>query len=274
MAQLKAPTTIGGVAIDPTGPAVGEALVFDGLAFTPAPVAGGGGGSVPVGTMLMFAGAAAPTSYLICDGASLLRADYPELFTAIGTVFGAADGTHFNLPNFDGRVPIGVGTLAPDTYALGAVGGEARHVLTTAELATHAHTITHTHSLSAHTHGPGTLAMGNQSASHSHTGDSLLFPDSQSTGSTGHVHSGTGAETFARSINQASASGSGGAISGSTGNQSASHSHDINSGVTAGPSSDVTGGVSTPNTGNAGSNTAHENRQPYLGVNFIIRAVP
>ena len=40
----------------------------------------------------------APTGWLACNGASLLRASYPALFTAIGTTFGAVDGTHFTLP--------------------------------------------------------------------------------------------------------------------------------------------------------------------------------
>lgn len=41
--------------------------------------------------------------WLYCDGRSLLRADYPALFTAISTRFGTADGTHFNIPDLRGR---------------------------------------------------------------------------------------------------------------------------------------------------------------------------
>jgi microcystin-dependent protein len=44
-----------------------------------------------------------PVGYLECDGASLLRATYEELFTAIGTLYGTADGTHFNIPDYRGR---------------------------------------------------------------------------------------------------------------------------------------------------------------------------
>ncbi|MCD4675333.1 MAG: phage tail protein [Desulfobacula sp.] len=39
------------------------------------------------------------------DGSSLLRADYPALFAKIGTMYGAADGTHFNLPDDRGLFP-------------------------------------------------------------------------------------------------------------------------------------------------------------------------
>jgi len=39
------------------------------------------------------------------DGSSLLRTDYSELFSAIGTMYGAVDGTHFNLPDDRGLFP-------------------------------------------------------------------------------------------------------------------------------------------------------------------------
>lgn len=43
-----------------------------------------------------------PTGYLKCDGSSLLREDYEELFDAIGTLYGSEDDYHFNLPDFQG----------------------------------------------------------------------------------------------------------------------------------------------------------------------------
>ncbi|RJR31902.1 MAG: hypothetical protein C4574_00685 [Candidatus Latescibacterota bacterium] len=58
---------------------------------------------VPSGTILPFGGAAAPTGYLLCNGTSYLRADYTDLFAVIGTSFGAADGTHFNVPDLRGQ---------------------------------------------------------------------------------------------------------------------------------------------------------------------------
>ena len=53
-----------------------------------------------LGEVRLFAGPTAriPLGWLTCGGASLLRADYPGLFTIIGTTFGAVDGTHFTLP--------------------------------------------------------------------------------------------------------------------------------------------------------------------------------
>jgi len=105
-----------------------------------------------IGEIVTFAGATSPSvNFLLCDGTSYLRADYPDLFTVIGTTFGAVDSTHFNVPDLRGRIPIGVGTgTGLSTYNLGDVGGEETHVLTTAELANHGH------SDSGHSHTEGT----------------------------------------------------------------------------------------------------------------------
>lgn len=63
-----------------------------------------------------------PTGYLKCDGSSLLREDYEELFKAIGTIYGAVDDYHFNLPNFQGVFFRGAGGNAA---SLGVKQGSA-----------------------------------------------------------------------------------------------------------------------------------------------------
>lgn len=63
----------------------------------------------PLGTILPFGGATAPSGWMICNGASLLRTDYAELFAVIGTAFGSADSTHFNIPDMRESVPKGAG---------------------------------------------------------------------------------------------------------------------------------------------------------------------
>lgn len=68
----------------------------------------GGFGLVPTGVILDFGGTVAPNGYLMCDGASYLRTDYPTLFSVIGTAFGAADSTHFNVPIGQGYFRRGV----------------------------------------------------------------------------------------------------------------------------------------------------------------------
>lgn len=54
---------------------------------------------VPAGAMMDWPTETPPTGWLERNGASLVRTDYPALFAVIGTMFGAADATHFNLPD-------------------------------------------------------------------------------------------------------------------------------------------------------------------------------
>jgi microcystin-dependent protein len=55
-----------------------------------------------IGDVRLASVSGARTGELECNGASVLRSDYPALFLAIGTQHGAADGTHFNLPHYTG----------------------------------------------------------------------------------------------------------------------------------------------------------------------------
>lgn len=64
----------------------------------------------PIATILPYGGATAPSGWFLCNGASLLRTSYPELFAVIGTAFGSADSTHFNIPDLRGEFLRGAGT--------------------------------------------------------------------------------------------------------------------------------------------------------------------
>jgi len=62
----------------------------------------------PAGVVMYFAANAAPTGYLKANGAAISRTTYLDLFTAIGTTFGAGDGsTTFNVPDLRGEFPRG-----------------------------------------------------------------------------------------------------------------------------------------------------------------------
>lgn len=153
----------------------------------------------PSGSIMMYAGASAPTGWLFCDGSSVLRANYPDLFTAISTAFGSVDGTHFTLPDMRGKTAIGVGTGAGLTArSLADTGGEETHVLTTGELAAHNHTVNitdpgHTHIERTGTAGGTPIAIAATTGDGTTNNDSYQTTKSNTTGITAaSVNNGSG----------------------------------------------------------------------------------
>lgn len=119
--------------------------------------------AIPVGTIVHFAGTTIPLGWAWCNGQELLRSVQSDLFTAIGTTYGAGNGTTtFNVPNIRGRVIAGKddmgGTSADrltglsggvDGDNLGATGGLETHTLVASEVPTMTGTSS---SNGAHTH--------------------------------------------------------------------------------------------------------------------------
>jgi microcystin-dependent protein len=113
------------------------------------PAADANKGFVPIGTVLPFAGGSAPSNWIFCYGQSLARSGtYADLFAVIGTAFGAADGSHFNVPDMRGNVPLGEDNMGgssrnrvtdADADTLGGQDGSETHTLTTAEIPSHTH---------------------------------------------------------------------------------------------------------------------------------------
>jgi microcystin-dependent protein len=66
---------------------------------------------VPIGTILPFAGSAAPYGYLLCDGSEQEKAKYLTLYNVIGDTYGTPfrgqSGLTFVLPDMRGRFPLG-----------------------------------------------------------------------------------------------------------------------------------------------------------------------
>ena len=190
-----------------------------------------------IGTVNMYAGATAPRGWLLCDGRAVKRTDYAALFAVIGETYGAGDGsTTFNLPDFNGRMPIGTaadgistndertgtgknkhpwGSSAADTsgwFGRGERGGLGKVTLTSSEMP-------------SHTHGTG-----------SSTWSTFLITNS-------------GNDVVRKSVKP----GSGTAVS-----NLVQSPNSINNNVSK--------------IGKAGGDSAHANLPPYLAVNFIIYA--
>lgn len=114
----------------------------------------------PAGTVIWYAKNSAPTGYLKANGAAVSRATYAALFTAIGTTFGAGDGsTTFNVPDLRGEFIRGWDD------ARGVDSGRAIGTAQAANIASHTHSVDppstattsydHTHTYSNTTAGAG-----------------------------------------------------------------------------------------------------------------------
>lgn len=80
--------------------------------------------AVPPGTIVAYAGTTPPSGWLSCNGTSVNRSDYPELFAAIGAAYGSSSAATFNVPDFRGRFLRGVDQGAgrdPDSAARSAM---------------------------------------------------------------------------------------------------------------------------------------------------------
>lgn len=196
---------------------------------------------MPVGASMDYWGLTEPAGWVFMNGQALLRVGAAAaLFAAIGTTYGAGDGsTTFNVPDTCGRVTAGqddMGGVASknrltglaggvDGDVLGAAGGAESHQLTTAQLA-------------SHTHANGTLSGNTNSAGN-------------------HTH------TLAGNTVVSSAGGFEGLGSGS-------NNHDVNPVTTTAGAHTHTVTISGAMAA-AGTDTAHNNVQPTIICNKIIK---
>jgi microcystin-dependent protein len=136
---------------------------------------------MPTGMILMFGGTSAPSGYLLCNGASVSRSTYSALFAVIGTAYGSASSSTFNIPGFDGNVPRGAGsagslgatggseTVTPSgsvaaitpTGSVSVSGNTASHTLTVNEMPSHDHYLFANHSMEQNANADWVRRYGN-----------------------------------------------------------------------------------------------------------------
>ena len=77
--------------------------------------------AIPPGAIMPFARPSVPAGWLPCEGQEVSRRIYDNLFYAIGTTFGAGDGsTTFNLPDLRGEFIRGwIMVSGPEAPAVG-----------------------------------------------------------------------------------------------------------------------------------------------------------
>ncbi|WP_205529793.1 phage tail protein [Pedobacter chitinilyticus] len=93
-----------------------------------------------IGEIRIIAANFAPRNWAFCQGQTIPIQNNTALFAIIGTTFGGNGATNYMLPNFSGRVALGVGQRpGGSNYVWGQVGGEETHTLVTTEMPAHTH---------------------------------------------------------------------------------------------------------------------------------------
>jgi microcystin-dependent protein len=143
--------------------------------------------------------------WLKCDGTAVSRATYAALFNAIGTVWGAGNGTTtFNIPDARSRALFGAGTLV----TLGATEGKAEslrgpgHVHAITNHGGHSHGINDTnHSGQSNTTAGGgadrvSTLNGSTTGVHAHGGNTVSGGSHDHGGDTGNSAGGGATDPF------------------------------------------------------------------------------
>lgn len=205
---------------------------------------------VPTGSVIPFAGTVVPGGYLLCDGTEQPRSTYSNLYTALGGLsspYGQGNGTStFNLPNLKGKVVVGYDLTRVYSNTMGKNGGDETVTLTQAQMPNHSHTISATSLSGAHGHS-GTAA---ENGGHTHA--QRDFPNSSAANDLAYG-------TYTRGRVPVPAEQSGQFVLAAP-----NHTHS----------------VTIPDSGNhthsftlegAGNSDSHNNLQPYLVMNYIIK---
>ena len=268
-------------------------------------------GVAMTGSIVMWPTPVAPGGWILCSGQAVSRTQYPNLFAIISTTFGAGDGTStFNVPNFQNRLPIGASAtyaLASTGGSATATLVTANLAAHTHTLGNHTHNMDHYHLMSNHTHlgvnhlhaftgvdhthgipaGQFNHNHGAYSNPHSHT-IGLKFHGVFGNGGASAVDGGSGISTDAVGdigigvyANTLPAGGTG-AADRSLASTTGACDRDL---TTSGPSVNNTNyasqtnaawvntqGPSTNTSDSTGSATPFSVLNPYLAINFMIKA--
>ena len=241
--------------------------------------------AMPIGTIQMYPKTTAPVAttnggtWLVCDGSSKVRTDYPELHTLITNTYGTyPSGTTFLLPDLRSRVPVGYNTdtiSGRSTRAIALGSGTETHTLVEAEIPLHDHPITddgHIHPITA---DPGHFHIGNQTGGK--TGQKeLAITDPRHAHTSEYVEDWAGGSGTYR-MDYDSAGSVGGTWTSdlsSTNISIADHDHSLTTDTkTTGITTTTTNSARlTATENNSSGDGSHNIMQPYLVLNFIILA--
>ncbi|HEX8964527.1 MAG TPA: tail fiber protein [Rhodocyclaceae bacterium] len=94
-----------------------------------------------IGEIRAFTYTFPPLDWADCDGAGLSAGQFSALYAVIGNLYGG-NQTTFNVPDLQGRVPVGVGRAATGgtvTHVLAETGGTLSETIDANKMASHTH---------------------------------------------------------------------------------------------------------------------------------------
>jgi microcystin-dependent protein len=153
-----------------------------------------------LGEIRVFSFSIVPRGWAACNGQLLSVSQNQALFALIGTFYGGNGTTNFQLPDFRGRTPIGVGrAVYGTTYVVGEQAGEENVALNTTTMPAHIHMMTALSTPAASGLGPtpprviaAPVKTGATDVmfafSNANTGQTPLFPQSLSMTGSGAAH--------------------------------------------------------------------------------------
>ncbi len=98
-----------------------------------------------LGMIMLWPSPRIPVGWALCNGSTLPITGNEALFSLLGTTFGGDGRTNFGLPDFRGRVPVGVGQQpGASVYTLGQKGGVETVSINASQMPNHTHAFTGT----------------------------------------------------------------------------------------------------------------------------------
>lgn len=235
----------------------------------------------PIGGIGIWATDIAPAGWLLCDGTSYPRTGATlELFNAIGTRYGAIDGSSFSVPNLKGKVVVARDAGQAEFDVMGETGGAKTVALTAAQNGQHNHTQTpHLHTGTTQgdypDHVHGVTGQTDDQGWHDHSvgtynsdvpvyGIDMFITE----GGSPYGHMITANEgPYIESVGTHSHTGL------ANGNGEHRHNFGVEShGASARHQHYVETSSESPAIQNSGSGTAHQNMPPYCVMSYIIKS--
>lgn len=135
---------------------------------------------MPIGSIAIIATATAPTGWLLCDGSTHNRVDYPDLFALIDPSY-QLDADTFKTPDLRGRFVMGGGH---GDYAMNSTGGSFTVSLDASQMPYHQHTF------APHTHGYSGVSISDVDVATGGGLASLVTSEPQTTDDSGYMTDG------------------------------------------------------------------------------------